>query len=164
MLKIVSKLLILAAAFAALLVTRMSPAAAVVPKVLILNDIVLTIGTDNYEASVKKVRLVPTTPVAKWKGMTPGSVVNVAGDPEWVMELAFAQDHDTATSMSLYLAANVGTEKTITLKPKKPASGTAPLYTVKVLILPGPIGGDLDSVAEGDVSLPVNGQPVRTVA
>jgi hypothetical protein len=136
----------------------------IAPKVLILNDIVLTIGADNYEASVKKCRLVPTTPVAKWKGMTPGSAVNVAGDPEWVMELGFAQDHETANSMSQYLQANTGTEKTVIIKPKKPASGTAPLYTVKVLILPGPIGGDLDTVAEGDVSLPVNGQPVRTVA
>jgi hypothetical protein len=130
----------------------------------VLNNISLAIGADNYEASVNKARLVPTTPIAKWKGMTPGSSINLAGDPEWVLELGFAQDHETANSMSLYLATNLGQTKTIVLKPFKKPTGTMALYTVNALIIPGPVGGDLDSVAVGDVSLPINGQPVRTVA
>lgn len=137
----------------------------IAPKPIILNDVVLKIEADNYEASVNKMRLVPNTTVAKWKGMTPGSAVNMAADPEWVLELGFAQDHDTANSMSLYLAANIGQEKTIAIKTKKPAgAATNSTYTVKALILPGPVGGDIDTTAVGDVSLPVNGQPVRTVA
>lgn len=135
----------------------------IVLKPIVLNNITLLIGTDNYEASVNKARLVPTTPVVKWKGMTPGSTVNLAGEPEWVLELGFAQDHETANSMSQYLLTNVGQEKTIALKPQKGTVATA-TYTVKALILPGPVGGDLDTTAVGDVSLPVNGQPVRSSA
>lgn len=137
---------------------------AIAIKPIVLNNISLKIGADNYEAHVNKCRLVPTTPVVKWKGMTPGSATNMAGDPEWALELSFAQDHETANSMSLYLAANIGQVKAIELKPVKPSTGTAATYTVNALILPGPVGGDLDTTAVGDVSLPVNGQPVRTVA
>lgn len=139
--------------------------AVIAVKPITLNNISLKIGADNYEAHVNKCRLVPTTPVTKWKGMTPGSAVNMAGDPEWMLELGFAQDHETANSMSLYLAANIGKAVSVELKPVKPAgAATAATYTVSVLILPGPVGGDLDTTGVGDVSLPVNGQPVRTVA
>lgn len=130
---------------------------------IILNDIILTIGADNYEASVAKAELVPTMPLAKWKGMTPAAIKNLGGTPEWVLNLNFAQDHLTASSLSQYTMANAGTIKSVTLKPKKPAS-TGPTYTVDVLIVPGKIGGDLDTVATADVSMPCNGQPIRTVA
>lgn len=134
-------------------------------KPITLNNIDLKLGTDNYEAHVNKARLVPTTPVTKWKGMTPGSAVNMAGDPEWVLELSFAQDHETANSMSLYLMANIGKIIPFALKPVKPVGpATAATYSGNVLVLPGPVGGDLDTTAVGDVSLPVNGQPTRAAA
>ncbi len=131
---------------------------------IILNDIDLKIAADNYEASVNRAELVPTTPTVQWKGMTPAAIKNIAGTPTWMLNVDFAQDHVTASSMSQYLLGNVGTIKTVTLKPKKGAGPTAPLYTIDVLILPGPIGGQLDQLATGSVSLPCNGQPVRTVA
>lgn len=44
---------------------------AIALKPIILNDIDLKIGSDNYEASVAKCELVPTTPIQTWRGMTP---------------------------------------------------------------------------------------------
>lgn len=131
---------------------------------VVLNDIDLIIGADNYEVSVSKVELVPTTPTVTWKGMTPTAVQQLAGTPTWVLNIDYAQDHATASSLSQYLLTNAGTVKTIKLKPKKAATGTVPTYTVDALIVPGPIGGSLDQVATGSVSLNCNGQPVRTVA
>lgn len=133
-------------------------------KPIILNDIDLLLGADNYEAHVAKVELVPTTPTAVWKGMTPSAIKNLVGTPVWVCNIDYAQDHETATGLALFLAANVGVPTVVKFKPKKPATGTAPLYTATVIPVPGPIGGVLDSVAVGSVSMPVDGQPVRSVA
>lgn len=138
--------------------------AVIVPDPIVLNDISLVIGTDNYEFSVSRVELVPTTPTLQWRGMTPTATYNRSGAPTWVANIDYPQDHAAATSLSEYLRTNVGTIKQIVFKPKKPASGTAPTYTVSVLILPGPIGGAVDSIGVGSVALPCEGQPVRTVA
>ncbi|QCQ16988.1 hypothetical protein [Microbacterium sp. RG1] len=135
-----------------------------VVKPIVLNDIDLVLGTDNYEAHVSKVELVPTTPTAQWKGMTPTAIHNLTGTPTWVCNIDYAQDHETALALAQWLAANVGVPTVMKFKPKKPATGTAPLYTATIVPVPGPIGGALDSVATGSVSMPVNGQPVRSVA
>lgn len=133
---------------------------------IVLNNIALTLGSDNFEAVVNKVILTPAVPLAKWKGMTPGSAVTLAGDPEWVLELQFAQDHVTAASLSRYLLLNVGKVVPFSLKPVKPATGTSPTYSGNVVALPGAIGGDLDAsnAAVANVSLPVNGALAYAVA
>lgn len=138
--------------------------ASITPVPIVLNDIVFTIAADNYEAAVSKAELVPTTPIASWKGMTPTANFQLPGTTEWVLNLDFAQDHATANSLSQYLLANNGQKKTVTIKPKKPATGTAPLYTIDATMIPGTIGGQVDAVAVASVSLPCSGQPVRTVA
>lgn len=135
----------------------------IAPVPIVLNDIVLVIGTDNYEAAVSKAELVPNTPITTWKGMTPTSVFPMPGSTEWTLNLEFAQDHATANSLSQYLQTNAGQQKSVTLKPKKPSS-SGPTYTITATMLPGSIGGAVDAVAVASVSLPCIGQPVRTVA
>lgn len=137
--------------------------AVIAPAPINLNNVSLVIGTDNYEVSVSRVELVPTTTTAQFRGMTPTATYNVAATTTWVANIDYAQDHATASSLSQYLQTNAGTVKTVVFKPVKPASGTAPTYTIDVLIVPGPIGGAVDTVAVGSVSLPCNGQPVRSV-
>jgi hypothetical protein len=95
--------------------------------------------------------------------MSPTAIVNLAGAATWVLNIDYAQDHSTASSFSQYLQQNAGTVKTIKLAPKKGAVGSTPTFTVDALIVAGPIGGALDSVATGSVSLPVNGQPTRAL-
>lgn len=133
-------------------------------KPIILNDVDLLLGADNYEAHVSKVQFDPTTPTVQWKGMTPAAIQNLVGTPTWMCNLDYAQDHETALALAQWLQANAGVPTVVKFKPKKPASGTAPLYTATIVPVPGPIGGALDSVAVGSVSCPVNGQPVRSVA
>jgi hypothetical protein len=135
----------------------------IAPVPIVLNDIVLNIGTDNYEAAVSKAELVPTTPVAKWKGMAPTAVHQLVGSTEWMLNLDFAQDHATANSLSQYLLTNSGTQKEVTLKPKK-GTTTAPTYKITATLIPSSIGGSVDQVAVASVSLPCIGQPVRSVA
>lgn len=131
---------------------------------IILNDVDLLIGDDNYEAHVSKVEFVPTTPTATWKGMTPSAIQNLVGTPTWMCNLDYAQDHATASSLSQWLQENAGKPTVVKFKPKKPANGVAPIITATIVPVPGPIGGALDAVATGSVSCPVNGQPARTVA
>lgn len=135
---------------------------AVVP--IILNDVILTIAADNYEAHVSKVQFDPTTSIVKWKGLTPTSVFNFPTSSDWTLSLDYAQDWATTSSLSQYLFTNEGTTKVITFKPKKPATGTAPTWTATVIITPGAIGGSVDSVAAASVTLGVQGKPVLTVA
>lgn len=129
---------------------------------IVLNDIDLKVGADNYEATFSKVELVPTTPTLTWRGMTPAAVQQVAGTATWVMNVTGAQDHATASSFSQYTQTNAGTIKTITLKPKK--GTTVPTYTVDALIVATKIGGDVDTIGTFDGTFPCNGAPVRTVA
>lgn len=131
---------------------------------IVLNDVVLTVAADNYEAHVSRVEFVPSASVVKWKGLTPASVFNFSTLADWVLNLEYAQDWATASSLSQYLFDNEGTSKVVTFKPKKPATGTAPTWTATVIVTPGSIGGAVDSVATASVSLGVQGKPARTVA
>lgn len=133
------------------------------PAPIALNDIVLTVGSDNYEVTVSRVELVPTTNTVQWRGMTPTATYNVASTPTWTLNLDFAQDFVTANSMSEYLRTNQGTVKTVAFKPKKGATGATPTFTIDALMVPGSIGGSVDTVAVASVSLPCNGQPVRSL-
>lgn len=130
---------------------------------IILNDVSLVIGADNYEAHVSQVQLDPSTNIVRFKGLTPTSVYAFPTTPEWTCTLAYAQDWATPNSLSAYLLANVGKSIVAKFKPKKPATGTAPTVTATLIIAPGTIGGNIDQVATATVTLGVNGQPVVAV-
>lgn len=132
----------------------------VVPTVL--NDVALTVGTDNYEAHVSKVTMTPSASIVKWKGLVPGGTFNFPTTADWTVELEYAQDWTTTNSLSKYLHDNEGTSKTLTFKPKKPVSGTSPTWTVTVYITPGSIGGEVDAVPTATVTLGASGKPALT--
>lgn len=125
---------------------------------IVLNDIDLIIEADNYEAHVSKCEFTPTSSLVKWKGLTPTSVFAFPTAAEWALTLDFAQDWDTPDSLSEYLYLNEGKIKEVTFKPRK--AGARP-WTASVIITPGAIGGAVDSVAVGSVSLGVQGRPTR---
>lgn len=131
---------------------------------IVLNDIVFTVGADNYEAHVSRVEFVPTSSIVNWKGMTPTSVFSFGTAATYVCNIDYAQDWATTNSLSKYLFDNEGTSKVVTFKPKKPSTGTAPTWTATLIIQPGSIGGAVDSVAVASVSLGVQGKPALTVA
>lgn len=129
---------------------------AIVPvKPFQLNDVTLTIGSDNFEASVSQVEVQRNRSIVKWRGMTPTSKHAFAGAAEDDLVLKFAQDYETANSLSNHLETNAGTTETLTFAPK--AGGRTATFTV--LLIPGNIGGSLDDVAEAAVTLPIVSGP-----
>lgn len=127
---------------------------------IILTDVLLTVGTDNYEAHVSQVEFTPTSSTVSWKGLTPTSVHTFGSTATWTVTLAYAQDWVTATSLSRYLFDNEGDTVTMTFEPK--AGG--PAFTADVIITPGAIGGTVDSVAVATVTLGVSGKPTLVPA
>jgi hypothetical protein len=120
----------------------------------------LTIEDDDYEASVSAAELVPTVPSASFKGLTPAAVYNLSGVPTWVLNLTLAQDWATAESLSNMLLANQGQTKDIVLTPLAGGPG----FAVTAILVPTNIGGAGDATAVSQVSLPVNGQPIKQAA
>ncbi|TQJ31948.1 hypothetical protein [Microbacterium sp. SLBN-146] len=130
--------------------------AAIAAAPILLNNVTVTIGTDSYEAACTQVLLNPTTPVVRWKGMTPGSSHSFAGTPIWDATLTFAQDIASTNSLSKYLHNTpVGTKVTLAFDPV--AGGAS--VTAIIVIQPAAIGGSLDTVPEATVTFAVDGQP-----
>jgi hypothetical protein len=131
---------------------------AVTVEPIILSNVELSIGADDYAAHVSSVTLTPTYPTVSWKGLAPGAVVNKAGKATWTLALNFAQDWTTPTSLARYLFAHDGEVKTFTFQPE--AGTDAPTWTVDAQCLAGAIGGAIDTVPTGTVTLPCQGSPV----
>jgi hypothetical protein len=124
----------------------------------LLRDVILTLGTDSYQAHVSQVEFVPTSSPVVWKGLTPSSVHTLGTTATWVCNLAFAQDFETVDSLSLYLHANEGDEVVGIFEP---IAGGATV-TANLILTPGGIGGTVDGVAVASVSLGVSGKPTIT--
>lgn len=130
---------------------------------IVLKDVALVVGTDNYEAHVSEVLFEPDTSIQTWQGLTPTAVFTDATGATWTCKLTYAQDWVTANSLSKYLMDNAGTTKACKFKPKKPASGTAPTWSATLVIVPGAIGGAVNQFATASVVLGVQGVPSLAV-
>jgi hypothetical protein len=133
--------------------------AAIAVTPILLNDCIIQIGTDSYEAAVSTVRFEPTTNIIRWKGMTPTSTYAHAASPEWSCTVTGAQDLATTGSLQNYLLANAGKKVVAKFKPKKPASGTTQTVTATLIIAAPAIGGDVDTIPTFTVQMGVDGQP-----
>ncbi|MCE4024665.1 hypothetical protein LXM50_01620 [Microbacterium sp. Au-Mic1] len=138
--------------------------AAIPVQPIFLNDVSVKIGTDTYEASLTTVRFEPTSNIVRWKGMSPASQYAFMSTPVYDGTLTFAQDWTTSNSLSQYLKTNQGKPVTIEFKPKKPATGTAATVTATIIVAPGTIGGDIDTVATATIQVAVVGEPSVTIA
>lgn len=129
---------------------------------VVLKDVTFTVGTDSYESNVSGVKFTPAVSAVTWKGLTPTAVFSDAGSPVWTCTVSYAQDWVTANSLSQYLLANAGTSKVVVFKPQGSAVGK-PVFTATLIMVPGDIGGDIDAVMVGSVTMGVVGVPVKTV-
>lgn len=137
--------------------------ATITPAPMTLANALLVVGADNYEKAVSAVLFEPTTGVLTWKGLTPDAVYTDVSNPEWTCKFGYAQDWETANSLAQYLLANSGQQKVVVFKPRGATTGK-PIFTATVVIAPGPIGGDGNAILDGEVTLAVVGQPVKTTA
>lgn len=126
----------------------------------ILNDVLLTLGANDYEGSVSAVEFAPSSNIVTWKGMKPGASYSFPTNATWQCNLTYAQDWETTNSLSRYLHDHEGETVAATFEPK---SGGAS-FTATLLIVPGSIGGTVDAVAEASVSLGVQGKPQYVAA
>lgn len=130
----------------------------------VLKDAVLNVDADSYEAHVSSVQFAPTSSTVTWQGITPAASFSDSTSPTWTCTLAYAQDWTTADALSQYLMDNAGQTKTIVFQPLGATSGD-PTFTAEVIIAAGPIGGPVNTVQVGTVTLGCKGAPVKgTVA
>lgn len=118
-------------------------------KPFIMRDCLFQVEEDNYEAHVSQVQFDPSSQVVRWKGLTPTSNHSFGTTAEWSCNLAYAQDWNTAASLSEYLHEHEGESIDVTFTP---VNGGRPI-TATLIVTPGSIGGQVDSVATASVTL-----------
>ena len=123
------------------------PTIAVAP--LVLKDVELIIGTDDYRKHVDQVTFTPSASSVTWTGLGLNSHTDV-GTATWTVNLNYVQDWDTANSLSRYLYDNEGDTVAVTFAPK---SASGPSFKANVVITPGAIGGTVNSYATTSVTL-----------
>jgi hypothetical protein len=127
---------------------------------IVMSNVLLTLGTDSYQKHVSSVEFVPTAGLVTWKGLDPDAVHSFATKATWQCNLGYAQDWETADSLSQYLFENEGDEVAAVFEPVNGGAG----FTATLIIVPGSIGGAVDTVAVATVSLGVKGRPVLVPA
>ena len=95
-----------------------------------------------------------------WNGLTPSATFTFPTATTWACKLDYAQDWETANSLSRYLFDNEGGQVEMTFTPKAGGLG----WNVTVFIVPGSIGGQVNSVATASVTLGVVGKPTPVPA
>lgn len=127
----------------------------------VLKDALFQVGTDNYESSVSSVKFTPQLSPVTWQGLTPASAFSDAANPVWTCTISYAQDWKTANSLAQYLLTNAGQQKVVVFKPQGATTGT-PIFTATMIMVPGEIGGDVNTVQVSSVTMGVVGAPVKT--
>ncbi|MGN6272490.1 MAG: hypothetical protein ACTHMQ_05300 [Protaetiibacter sp.] len=118
----------------------------------------LSIGSDSYETHVSSVTFTPSFSTVDWTGMD-GTVHSFVTRVSWTVTLEYAQDWETASSLSQKLQSDFGQVKAVTFEPTAGGAG----FTSNVTFAPGQIGGAINSVGTGSVTLPCT-EPVLVPA
>ncbi len=116
----------------------------------IMGNATLTIDSNSYEGEVSAAVFTPTSSIQTWKGLTPAAVYTFPTNATWTLDLTYAQDFTTDDTLASYLLAHEG--ETVADVVFEPVAGGRS-FTADITIVPGSIGGTVDAVAEGTVSL-----------
>lgn len=137
---------------------------------IILKDIdlifgVLTAGVAdftngvNYSKHVDQVEFSPKTQPQTWAGLG-GNTHSDQSMATWDVTIRYAQDWDTAGSLSTYLYDNEGLKVPVQFRPR---SGVGSTFTANVTLSPGSVGGQGNQLGTPtSVTLGCDGKPVRT--
>jgi hypothetical protein len=116
-----------------------------------------TAGTSyEFRTQVSSVTLQPSSSQVEWTGLGLNTYTDVS-TATWTCVLEYAQDWDTANSLSAYLYANEGNTVDVVFKAKNTGAKT---WTGKVIITPGAVGGPVNNVATASVTLGMPAKPV----
>ncbi|WP_144797705.1 hypothetical protein [Microbacterium paludicola] len=125
--------------------------ASIAVKPLVLKDVTLTVGTDNYEKHVSSVTFTPSSSTITWQGLNPDAKFTDVTSADWTVAIEFVQDWETEDSFSQYLFENEGETETMVFTPKKGTGNKT--FTADVTITPGAIGGTVNAYATTSVTL-----------
>lgn len=126
---------------------------------IVMKNVNLLVPTDNYAAHVSSVTITPTAPTFSWTGLA-GNTFNASGAATWVCAMVYAQDWETANSLSQYLHANEGEKITVTFEPVEGGAG----WTVPLIVVPGAIGGAVNTVGTATATMPCTAKPTLVPA
>jgi len=126
------------------------------PRPLVLKDVLLTLGDDDYQSHVSGVTFTPTASTVTWQGLSPEASMTDVTQATWVCALELVQDWDQADSLCRYLYENEGEHVAATFQPK---NGAGPSFAATVIVTPGAIGGAVNAVAVQSVTLGCEGKP-----
>jgi hypothetical protein len=133
----------------------------------IMKNAIVTLGTpgDDFAKAVSSAALTPAPGTADFTGLKPDAVFVFPTATLWTLDLAFAQDWSAETSLSRWLFDHAGEVVPFILNPDdQGVDGEVgqTSWAGEVAITEGAVGGDVNSVAVGTVSLGVVGRPVPT--
>jgi len=123
-------------------------------------SIVLDLDGSTYECEVTNVTLTPSTSTATATALCADGVIQDVGVPVWTLDVAYLVDHNVG-SFYRFLLGNVGATVGYTYEPD-PITAPGVTYSGTLTVVPGPAGGESGSFESGNVTLPVNGEPVIT--
>lgn len=126
---------------------------------IVMKNVRLLVPTDNYAAHASSVTITPTAPTFSWTGLALNTF-NAAGTATWVCVVQYAQDWETPNSLSQYLHANEGETIPVTFEPVDGGAG----WTVPLIVVPGAIGGAVNTVATATATMPCTAKPVLVPA
>lgn len=124
----------------------------------VIRNAKLTIETYDFEATVRKARLVPETSKVTYRTCVPEGVIVDVDNPAWTLELEGIQDHGEALGLCRLLTDHHGEELTAYLAPRNEDGFRE--ATVTVMAEAVPFGDEQGAMAAFEVTLGVIGQPV----
>lgn len=130
-------------------------------KPFIINNAIISFETDDFAKAISTATLTPSGGIVTFAGQKPDAVYTFPTSVTWTLDLTFAQDWSTDESLSRYLFLHQGEVIPATLNPNDTTSGGT-TWALNVAIVPGSVGGDVNTVAVSTVQLGVSGQPIPT--
>lgn len=127
----------------------------------ILKVIIFTLATTDFSDDVLDVEVVPAPGDVQRVTTLDGVVHQDAAPESWALRIRAVLDWDSARpGLAYYLFANKGDAVAFTLKDTTAANSAGkPLIQGTCTLVPLPYGGDGNVFAEGEVLLPIDGDP-----
>lgn len=128
----------------------------------VLKNCVMEIDEDDYAAALSGVVFTPSSSQVTFQGLKPAAQFSDITPATWTCDLNYAQDLETATSLTHYLHAHEGEAVEAVFVPIDGDAGQ-PKVTATIIITPGALGGQGRQYATSSVKLGVKGKPALGV-
>lgn len=122
---------------------------------IILNNCVMKIAADDFAAACNGITFTPSGGVVNFHGMKPDAGFSFPTPINWTLDLSYAQDIETVTSLTNYLHEHEGETVAAVFEP---VDGGASIEA-DIILTPGALGGAGGAVPTSTVKMGVNRKP-----